>query len=112
MLFLRVFLTGGLFCLVTQICFTLTKRSIVTILTGTYCAGIILSALGIMGPVAAFGQSGEFLVLYGGGDAVYQGMAALLQGDPVPILRYVVLILYCFVVGIAGALVLARRSKK
>lgn len=91
MMYLCVFLLGGTVCLVTQLLFRLTGISVGNILTAAFCLGVVFSALGWITPLANFGQSGIFLLLYGGGDAAYQGMEFLLEGDPSGIL------LSCFV---------------
>ena len=87
MTYLNAFLLGGLFCLLTQLLFRLTKWSIPVILTVAFCLGVVMTALGWMNVFTGFGQSGMFLLLYGGGDAAYQGMVCLLAGDPGPVLR-------------------------
>lgn len=111
MMYLRAFLLGGTVCLVTQLLFRLTKRSIPVVLTSAFCAGIVISALGWMDPLTSFGQSGMFLLLYGGGEAAYRGMVSLLAGDPGPILRYIALVLFCFAVGVGGGVVLHKKRK-
>jgi len=37
MMYLNAFLLGGAFCLLTQLLFRVTKLSVVTILTSTFC---------------------------------------------------------------------------
>lgn len=112
MMYLRAFLLGGSFCLLTQLALRLTKHSIPVILTAAFCAGVILTALGWMDPLTAFGQSGMFLLLYGGGEAAYRGMVSLLAGDPAAILRYIALVLFCFAVGITGGVLLHKKNQR
>ena len=69
MTYLHAFLLGGLFCLLTQLLFRLTKWPIPVILTVTFCLGVVMTALGWMDVFTGFGQSGMFLLLYGGGGA-------------------------------------------
>ena len=111
MIYLKAFVLGGGFCLATQFLFFVTKRSIPTILTLTFCAGILLTASGLMDFLTSFGQSGMFLTLYGAGEAAYRGMVSLLDGEPSGILRYCGLILYCFVLGIGLGYALHRKHK-
>lgn len=111
MIYLKAFLLGGGFCLATQILFRVTKCSVLTILTFTFCTGILLTASGLMDVLTSFGQSGMFLTLYGAGEAAYRGMAALLEGEPSGILRYCGLILYCFAMGITLGYMLHHRHK-
>lgn len=112
MTYLHAFLLGGLFCLLTQLLFRLTKWPIPVILTVAFCLGVVMTALGWMDVFTGFGQSGMFLLLYGGGDAAYRGMVSLLAGDPGPILRYLALILFCFAVGIGGGVLLHREGQR
>ncbi len=111
MMYLNAFLLGGAFCLLTQVLFRVTKWSIPAILTITFCVGALMSALGWMELFTGFGQSGMFLLLFGGGDAAYLGMVDLLAGSPATILRYVLLVLFCFAVGIGGGVWLHKRSR-
>ena len=110
--YLGAFLIGGVLCLITQILSDITKRKIVTILTFAFCLGIILSACGVISKLSEFGCSGVFVMLYGGGDAAYQGMDALLKGDAVPIVRYILLIVYCAVIGVCAAFIAHKLSRK
>lgn len=80
-------------------------------LTAAFCAGILITALGWMDLLTGFGQSGMFLLLYGGGEAAYRGMVSLLAGDPGPILRYIALVLFCFAVGVGGGVALHKRRR-
>ncbi len=111
MMYLHAFLLGGAFCLLTQLAFRVTRLSIPVILTAAFCVGVVLTALGWMDPLTGFGQSGMFLLLYGGGEAAYRGMVSLLAGEPGAILRYIALVLFCFAVGIGGGVALHRRDK-
>lgn len=111
MIYCYAFLLGGTACLLTQLAFRLSKRSIPVVLTAAFCAGILITALGWMDPLTGFGQSGMFLLLYGGGEAAYRGMVSLLAGDPGPLLRYIALVLFCFAVGVGGGVVLHKRRK-
>lgn len=82
MTYLHAFLLGGLFCLLTQLLFRLTKWPIPVILTVAFCLGVVMTALGWMDVFTGFGQSGMFLLLYGGGDAAYRGYGQLACWGP------------------------------
>ena len=58
-----------------------------------------------------FGQAGMFLLLYGAGEAAYLGMAGLFEGQFVPLLRYLGLLLFCFAIGVGGGVLLHKRNK-
>ena len=73
--------------------------------------GIVATLLGWMDPLGNLGQSGVFLLLYGAGQAAFGGMADLVAGNGATILRYLILVLYCFAVGLAGGFVLNRLKK-
>ena len=109
--YIGAFIAGGLLCMITQIIADLTKKQVVWVLTATFCIGVLLSATGIMGKMSALGSAGVYLMLYGGGDAAYQGMFSLINGDVVPLLKYVLLILYCAIIGIMAALLSIRKKK-
>ena len=109
--YLCAFLVGGLLCCVTQFIFEKTGKSVVFLLTGAYCVGIVATLLGWMDPLGNLGQSGVFLLLYGAGQAAFGGMADLVAGNGATILRYLILVLYCFAVGLAGGFVLNRLKK-
>ena len=111
MLYVNAFLLGGALCLLTQILFRLSKRSVFAILTFTLCVGIVLTALGWMDWFTGFGQAGMFLLLYGAGEAAYLGMAGLFEGQFVPLLRYLGLLLFCFAIGVGGGVLLHKRNK-
>lgn len=112
MIFLNAFLLGGALCLLTQFLFRASGRSVVFILTFTLCVGILVTALGWMDLFTGFGQAGMFLLLSGAGEAAYLGMAGLFAGDPVPLLRYLGLLLFCFAIGIGGGVLLHRRNRR
>lgn len=111
MILLKAFVLGGMFCLMTQLLFIATKKSILAVLTSAFCMGVILSATGVMNHFTGFGQAGMFFLLYGAGDAAYLGFMSLLSGDPVPIVRFSCLILFCCLIGISGGFILHNRQK-
>lgn len=112
MIFVKAFLLGGLFCLITQLIFRVTKKSVVSVLTFTFCAGVIMTAFGLMDYLTGWGQAGMFLLLYDAGEAAYLGFTNMLNGDVIPIIRYACLILFCFMIGISGGLVLHKKQSR
>ncbi|MBQ4316234.1 MAG: SpoVA/SpoVAEb family sporulation membrane protein, partial [Oscillospiraceae bacterium] len=56
--FLRAFLVGGLLCGIGQILIDRTKLTPARILTGYVVTGVILSAIGLYGPIADFAGAG------------------------------------------------------
>lgn len=113
MIFLKAFLISGVFCLLTQLLFRLSKRSVLSVLTVTFLLGVAFSALGWLTPLGNWGQAGLYMLLYGAADAAYQGWCSLLAGDWVPIVRYACLIfIYCFAIGLAGGVLLHNKRKK
>jgi len=67
--------------------------------------------LGWMGLFDVFGQSGMFMLLYGAGEAIRLGMTSLLNGDPIPLIRYVILCSYCFVFASICGIILHKRHQ-
>ena len=108
--YIGAFIVGGLLCVITQLIADYTKKQVVWVLTAAFCIGVLLSATGIIGKMSVLGSSGVYLMLYGGGDAAYQGMISLINGDIVPLLRYVLLVLYCAIIGIIAALLSGRKK--
>ena len=109
--YLYAFLIGGILCCITQFLFDKSRKSVVFILTLAYCIGILATLLGWIAPLGNIGQSGDFLLLFGAGQASFDGMAALLAGNPSANVRYLLLVSYCFAVGLAGGFILNHRKK-
>ena len=82
MQYLNAFLCGGMLCAVGQILIDRTKLTPARILTGYVVAGVILSALGIYGPLAEWGGAGATVPLTGFGHTLAKGVrkAASEQG--------------------------------
>ena len=60
---LYAFLVGGFLCLIGQILIDYTKLSPARILVGYVVAGVILTALGIYGPIVDFAGAGATVPL-------------------------------------------------
>ena len=74
MSYLKVFLTGGVLCLIAQILIAKTKLTPARILVGYVVAGVILGALGIYEHVVEFGKAGATVPLTGFGYSLSQGV--------------------------------------
>ncbi len=71
--YIWAFLIGGLICVVGQLLISLTKLTPARILVIFVTAGVILSAVGLYGPLAEFAGAGATVPLTGFGHALAQG---------------------------------------
>lgn len=74
--YLKAFVVGGLFCVVGQILVDKTKMSPARILVCYVTAGVVLTALGLYGPLVDFGGAGATVPLTGFGYALANGVMA------------------------------------
>ena len=74
MRFLFAFLVGGAMCLIGQILIDKTSLTPARILTGFVAAGVLLSALGLYGPLADLAGAGASVPLAGFGHLMAQGV--------------------------------------
>ena len=72
--YLIAFLVGGAICLVGQVLIDYTKLTPARILTGFVVTGVILSALGLYGPLAEFAGAGATVPIVGFGHLLYTGV--------------------------------------
>ena len=72
--YLRVFLVGGLFCVVGQILIDRTNFTPGRILVSFVTAGVVLSALGLYQPLVDFAGAGATVPLTGFGHALADGV--------------------------------------
>ena len=70
---LKAFAVGGLFCLIGQLLIDLTSLTPARILVGYVVGGVILTALGVYGPLADFAGAGATVPLTGFGYALATG---------------------------------------
>lgn len=70
----NAFWVGGLICLVCQLLISKTKLTPARILVGLVVCGVILGALGVMGPLKKFAGSGVTVPLLGFGSLMAQGV--------------------------------------
>ncbi len=71
--YLTAFVTGGVLCLIGQILIDKTKMTPARILVIYVTAGVVLTGLGIYGPIVKFGGAGATVPLTGFGYALAQG---------------------------------------
>ena len=72
--YLKVFICGGILCVIAQIIIDKTKLTPARILVGYVVAGVILTAVGIYEPFADFAGSGATVPLTGFGYALAKGV--------------------------------------
>lgn len=73
--YLRAFVLGGILCAIGQIFIDKTKLTPARILTGYVVAGVILSVIGVYGPLVNWGGAGATVPLTGFGHLLAQGVA-------------------------------------
>ncbi len=71
---IKAFLVGGGICLIGQVLIDYTKLTPARILTGFVVAGVVLSAVGIYGPLADFAGAGATVPLAGFGHLLAEGV--------------------------------------
>ncbi len=72
--YLKAFLVGGALCLIGQLLIDLTKLTPARILVGYVVAGVILSAVGVYGPLAEWAGCGATVPLTGFGHMLAEGV--------------------------------------
>ena len=72
--YLKAFILGGLFCAIGQILVDKTKLTPARILTAYVVLGVILSGIGIYGPLAEWGSSGATVPIIGFGHCLAKGV--------------------------------------
>ena len=74
LMYIKAFAVGGLFCLIGEILILKTKLTPARILVCYITAGVILSAVGLYGPIAQFAGAGATVPLTGFGHALAQNL--------------------------------------
>lgn len=72
--YLQAFLVGGALCVIAQLLIDYTKLTPARILVAYVVSGVILGAVGLYEPVAAFGGAGATVPLSGFGYALAKGV--------------------------------------
>jgi len=78
---LKVFLVGGIICLIGQLLIDYTKLTPARILVIFVTAGAVLTALGLYEPLVTFGKSGATVPLPGFGYNLAKGAMNAVQTD-------------------------------
>lgn len=81
--FVWAFLVGGTLCGIGQILIDRTKLTPARILTGYVVAGVIISAIGLYGPLADFAGAGASVPLTGFGHLLAKGVKKAVDGEGV-----------------------------
>lgn len=79
LLYLKVFVVGGLLCAIGEALILKTKLSPARILVVYIVSGVILSAAGLYGPLVRFASAGATVPLTGFGHALAQGTIHAVQ---------------------------------
>ncbi len=72
--FVKAFLVGGAICAICEVLVLKTQLTPARILVGCIVLGVILSAVGLYGPMADFAQAGATIPLTGFGHALVTGV--------------------------------------
>ncbi len=72
--YVKVFICGGILCVIAQILIDKTKLTPARILTGYVVAGVILTAIGVYKPLVDFAGCGATVPLTGFGYALMEGV--------------------------------------
>ena len=78
-MYLKVFLVGGALCAIGELLVLRTRLTPARILVCYITAGVILSAIGLYGPIAQFAGAGATVPLTGFGHALAQGAIRAVQ---------------------------------
>ena len=79
MLYLKVFVVGGLLCTIGETLILKTKLTPARILVLYVTAGVVLSAAGLYGPLVRFASAGATVPLTGFGHVLAQGAISAVQ---------------------------------
>ena len=111
MVYLQAFILGGILCFLGQLLFVNTKLGFVKIFMICITLGVILSAVGVMGPMGKFGGAGLIISIVDAGEGLYWSMVALLSGNPLILIRYAIMIAIVLVTGLICGFLTHVRQK-
>lgn len=74
MIYLWTFIVGGILCVIAQVLIDKTKMTPARILVSYVVAGVILTALGLYGPIVKFAGAGATVPLTGFGYSLAKGV--------------------------------------
>ena len=78
-MYLKAFLVGGVFCVIGETLILKTRMTPARILVLYIVSGVILSAVGVYGPIVRFAGAGATVPLTGFGHALSQGVIMAVQ---------------------------------
>ncbi len=78
-MFVKAFVVGGLLCVIGQILIDRTSLTPARILVLYVTSGVVLSAIGVYGPLVEFAGAGATVPLTGFGYALYKGTYEAVQ---------------------------------
>ena len=81
--YLKAFLIGGIICALSQILIDKTKLTPARILTGYVVLGVILTAIGLYGPLVDWAGAGASVPLLGVGYTLAEGVKNAVAADGV-----------------------------
>lgn len=79
--YLKVFIVGGLICVVVQILMEKTKLMPGRIMVMLVCMGVLLGAIGIYEPFLEFAKAGASIPLLGFGNVLWKGMKTAVEEE-------------------------------
>jgi stage V sporulation protein AE len=79
MMYIKAFVVGGLLCVIGQLLMDYTNITSARVLVLYVTTGVVLSALGIYGPLVDFAGAGATVPLTGFGYALYKGTYEAVQ---------------------------------
>ena len=79
MMYVKAFLVGGIICLVSQLLIDRTRLTPARILSAYVVLGVVLSGLGLWGPVVEFAGAGATVPLLGFGHTMAEGVKTAVQ---------------------------------
>lgn len=79
--YVKAFAVGGLLCLIGQILIDKTKLTPARILVSYVVCGVLLTALGIYGPIVEFAGAGATVPLTGFGYCLANGVREAIEAD-------------------------------
>ena len=79
--YLKVFLVGGLVCMIGQLLINLTKMTSAKILVTFLLLGVILEAVGLFDPIKEFAKAGITIPITGFGSTLARGAIECVEKD-------------------------------
>ncbi|MDO5548648.1 MAG: stage V sporulation protein AE [Eubacteriales bacterium] len=81
--YVKAFLVGGVICALSQILIDRTKLTPARILTAYVVAGVVLTAIGVYGPLVEWAGAGASVPLFGFGYTLAEGVKSAISSDGV-----------------------------